>query len=221
VPLFLFAAVPLPYLPSCSLSGHLCSGRLGSCARPSSSLILNISHRLPPRRRLHSPPTSSQNLPAPNPSRRHCFPDLSLAAPPGAMQASLPSWKDGEKKQQIQIPWKSLQLLVPHRLRRRLRSKLRNRNSPASSISALKTSFSPADTLRSLQNHRWTIYDGQWLLLAVVGIFSLSIIESPGPLVKTMVATLILSSFIFPITRQFIRPFTPIASYLIFFYACR
>ncbi|EXJ59575.1 hypothetical protein A1O7_03721 [Cladophialophora yegresii CBS 114405] len=137
------------------------------------------------------------------------------------MQASLPSWKDADRKQQIQIPWKSLQLLVPHRLRRRLRSKLRNRTSPASSISALKTSFSPADTLRSLQNHRWTIYDGQWLLLAVVGIFSLSIIEYPGPLVKTAVATLLLSSFIFPITRQFFRPFTPIAAYLIFFYACR
>ena len=137
------------------------------------------------------------------------------------MQASLPSWKDGEKKQQIQIPWKTLKLLVPHRLRRKLRSKLRNRTSPASSISALKTSFSPADTLRSLQSHKWSVYDGQWLLIAFMGIFSLSIIESPGPLVKTAVATLLLSSWIFPITRQFFRPFTPIASYLIFFYACR
>jgi hypothetical protein len=137
------------------------------------------------------------------------------------MQANLPSWKDGEKKQTIQIPWKSLQLLVPHRMRRRLRSKIRNRTSPASSITALKTSFSPSETLRSLQSHRWTLYDGQWLFLAIVGIFSLSIIESPGPLVKTAVATLLLSSFIFPITRQFFRPFTPIAAYLIFFYACR
>ncbi|KIW28716.1 uncharacterized protein PV07_08354 [Cladophialophora immunda] len=138
------------------------------------------------------------------------------------MQASLPSWKDADKKQiQIQIPWKSLQLLVPHRLRRKLRSKLRNRSSPASSLASLKTSVSPADTLRSLQNHRWSIYDGQWLFLAVVGIFSLSIIEYPGPLVKTAVATLLLASFIFPITRQFFRPFSPIAAYLIFFYACR
>ncbi|KIX92267.1 uncharacterized protein Z520_12013 [Fonsecaea multimorphosa CBS 102226] len=138
------------------------------------------------------------------------------------MQASLPSWKDADKKQiQIQIPWKSLQLLVPHRLRRRLRSKLRNRSSPASSLASLKTSFSPADTLRSLQNHRWSIYDGQWLFLAIVGIFSLSIIEFPGPLVKTAVATLLLASLIFPITRQFFRPFMPIAAYLIFFYACR
>ncbi|OAL17640.1 hypothetical protein AYO22_11430 [Fonsecaea multimorphosa] len=68
---------------------------------------------------------------------------------------------------------------------------------------------------------RWSIYDGQWLFLAIVGIFSLSIIEFPGPLVKTAVATLLLASLIFPITRQFFRPFMPIAAYLIFFYACR
>lgn len=138
------------------------------------------------------------------------------------MQALLPSWKDTAiSKKQVQIPWKSLQLLVPHRLRRKLRSKLRNRSSPASSIATLQTSFSPVDTLRSLQNHRWTLYDGQWLFLAVVGIFSLSIIESPGPLVKTAVATFLLASLIFPVTRQFFRPFMPIAAYLIFFYACR
>ncbi|KIX06791.1 uncharacterized protein Z518_04767 [Rhinocladiella mackenziei CBS 650.93] len=138
------------------------------------------------------------------------------------MQPSLPSWKDTAlSKKHIQIPWRSIQLLVPHRFRRKLRSKLRNRQSPASSITALQTSFSPVDTLRSLQSHRWTLYDGQWLFLAVVGIFSLSIIESPGPMVKTAVATLLLASLIFPITRQFFRPFMPIAAYLIFFYACR
>jgi hypothetical protein len=49
----------------------------------------------------------------------------------------------------------------------------------------------------------------------------LSIIESPGPLVKTTVATLLLASLVFPITRQFFRPFMPIAAYLIWFYACR
>ena len=138
------------------------------------------------------------------------------------MQASLPSWKDTAlSKTYLQMPWRSIQLLVPHRLRRKLRSKLRNRQSAASSFANLQTSFSPADTLRALQNHRWSVYDGQWLLLAVMGIFSLSIIESPGPLVKTAVATLLLASLIFPITRQFFRPFMPIAAYLIFFYACR
>ncbi|KAL2423270.1 Inositol phosphorylceramide synthase catalytic subunit aur1 [Exophiala dermatitidis] len=138
------------------------------------------------------------------------------------MQSSLPSWKDAAiTKKHLQLPWRSIQLLVPHRLRRKLRSKLRNRQSPASSISSLQTSFSPADTLHSLQNHKWTVYDAQWLFLAVLGIFSLSIIESPGPLVKTTVATLLLASLIFPITRQFFRPFMPIAAYLIWFYSCR
>ncbi|KIW11593.1 hypothetical protein PV08_10894 [Exophiala spinifera] len=138
------------------------------------------------------------------------------------MQSSLSSWKDTAlSKKHIQLPWRSIQILVPHRLRRKLRSKLRNRQSPASSFANLQTSCSPADTLRALQNHKWTIYDAQWLFLAFIGIFSLSIIESPGPLVKTAVATLLLTSLVFPITRQFFRPFMPIAAYLIFFYACR
>ena len=121
-------------------------------------------------------------------------------------------------KVNIQVPWRSIQLLVPHRLRRRLRSKLRNRQSPASSITTLQTSFSPTDTLRSLQLHRWTIYDGQYLILAIVGIFSLCMIGSPA-LAKTAVATLLLTSLVFPITRQFFLPFLPIAAYLVLFYA--
>lgn len=124
-------------------------------------------------------------------------------------------------KTTVQIPWKSLQLLVPHRLRRRLRSKLRNRSSPASSLATLQTSFSPAETLRALQAHRWSVHDGQWILIAILGIFCLCIMESPGPLVKTAVATLLLTSLLLPITRQFFLPFMPIAAYLIWFYACR
>lgn len=141
------------------------------------------------------------------------------------MRNPLWSWKDQPQsvfaKSNIQLPWPTLKLLVPHRLRRKLRSKLRNRQSPASSITTLQTSFSPADTLRSLQSHRWTVYDGQYLILAILGIFSLCIIESPGALVKTLVASLLLFSLVLPITRQFFLPFLPIAAWLIFFYACR
>ena len=141
------------------------------------------------------------------------------------MRNPLWSWKDQPQsvfaKSNIQLPWLTLKLLVPHRLRRKLRSKLRNRQSPASSITTLQTSFSPADTLRSLQSHRWTVYDGQYLILAILGIFSLCIIESPGALVKTVVASLLLFSLVLPITRQFFLPFLPIAAWLIFFYACR
>jgi hypothetical protein len=141
------------------------------------------------------------------------------------MRNPLWSWKDQPQssfaKSNIQLPWPTLKLLVPHRLRRKLRSKLRNRQSPASSITTLQTSFSPADTLRSLQSHRWSVYDGQYLILAILGIFSLCIIETPGALVKTMVASLLLFSLVLPITRQFFLPFLPIAAWLIFFYACR
>ncbi|EAW09570.1 phosphatase PAP2 family protein [Aspergillus clavatus NRRL 1] len=141
------------------------------------------------------------------------------------MNTTLPSWKDRTQNQfgklQIQVPWRSIQLLVPHRMRRKIRSKLRSRISPASSISSLQTSFSPMDTLRQLQCHRWTLYDFQYLLLLIVGIFSLSVMESPGPLAKTAAFTLLLISLLLPITRQFFLPFLPIAGWLIFFYACQ
>ena len=141
------------------------------------------------------------------------------------MHTLLPSWKDRTQDQlgklQIQVPWRSFQLLVPHRMRRKLQSKLRSRIAPASSISALQTSLSPADTLKSLQKHRWTLYDFQYLGLIILGIFSLSVISVPGPLTKTALATLLLISLLLPITRQFFLPFLPIAAWLVFFYSCQ
>jgi hypothetical protein len=140
----------------------------------------------------------------------------------GAMQASSPSWKEGAfTKSKVQLPWRSMKLLVPHRLRRKLRSKIRNRQSPASSLTALQTSINPLDTLRALQAHKWTIWDGQYLFLAFLGIFSLCVIQNPGPLIKTVVATLLMSSLVLPITRQFFLPALPIFAWLIFFYACQ
>ncbi|KAI9841377.1 MAG: Aureobasidin resistance protein Aur1 [Thelocarpon superellum] len=116
--------------------------------------------------------------------------------------------------------WPSMPVLVPHRLRRKWRSRLRSRQSPASSLTAIETSFSPADTLRALRMHRWSYYDGQYLLLLIIAVFSLSVIQTPGPIVKTLVATLLMGSLVFPITRQFFLPFLPIATWLIFFLAC-
>lgn len=139
------------------------------------------------------------------------------------MSTTIPSWKDRQRTifsmPHIQLPWRSIQLLVPHRLRRKLRSKLRNRQSPASSITALQTSFSLTHTTRALQSHRWSLFDGQYLLLAFLGIFSLCVIQVPGAFVKFAVATLLLTSLVFPITRQFFLPFLPVAAWLIFFYA--
>lgn len=119
------------------------------------------------------------------------------------------------------VPWPSMPVLIPHRLRRKLRSRLRSRQSPASSITSLQTSLSPSDTLRSLRAHQWSYYDGQYIFLALVGVFSLCVIESPGALVKTSIATLITLSLLLPVTRQVSLPFLPVASWLILFYACR
>jgi len=124
----------------------------------------------------------------------------------------------------IPISWPSIPVILPHKLRRKFRStrsKIRSRASPTSSISSLETSFSPVDTLRALRAHPWSYYDGQYLLLAVFGIFSLCIIQSPGPMVKFIVATLLLTSLVLPITRQFFLPLLPIISWLIYFYACQ
>jgi len=44
-------------------------------------------------------------------------------------------------------------------------------------------------------------------------------IKTPGPFVKALVATLLMTSLTIPITRQFFLPFLPIAGWLILFYA--
>ncbi|KAL8980210.1 MAG: hypothetical protein Q9177_005941 [Variospora cf. flavescens] len=124
-------------------------------------------------------------------------------------------------KPYVPLSWlPSLPAFIPHRIRRKLRSRIRSRLSPSTSLSTLESSFSPADTIRSLRAYRWSFYDVQYLILIILGIFSLCIIESPGPIVKTLVATLILLSLILPATRQFFLPFLPVATWLIFFYAC-
>ena len=114
----------------------------------------------------------------------------------------------------------SIPTIIPHRIRRKLRSKVRSRQSPSSSLASLQTSYSPADTLHSLRTHKWSFYDGQYLILIILGIFSLCIIPSPGPLVKTAIATFIITALILPVTRQLLLPSLAIWMWLIFFYAC-
>jgi len=114
--------------------------------------------------------------------------------------------------------------MLSHGLRRKLRStrsKLRTRSTPTSNITTLQTSFSPAQTLRALRTHQWSVYDGQYCFLAILGIFSLCVMQHPGPLVKTLVAALIMTSLLLPITRQFFLPFLPIATWLILFYSAQ
>lgn len=117
-----------------------------------------------------------------------------------------------------------LPTLIPHRVRRKWRatkSRIRSRQSPTSSIASLETSFSPRDTLRSLRTHPWSIYDGQYLILAIVAIFALSVSESPGPFAKTFVAAALMGGLVLPISRQFLLPFLPALTWLLLFSSCK
>jgi hypothetical protein len=64
-------------------------------------------------------------------------------------------------------------------------------------------------------------FDGQHILIAIVGIFALSVIESPGPIVKTLLATLIITGLVIPVTRQFLLPVLPVITWAVLFYSCR
>ena len=122
------------------------------------------------------------------------------------------------------VSWSSIPTIVPHRIRRKFRStrsKLRSRVTPTSSISSLETSFDPSQTLEALRRHQWSYWDGQYLVLAVFGIFSLCVMQHPGPLTKTFIATLLMISLILPITRQFFLPLLPVPCWLVFFYSCQ
>ena len=109
---------------------------------------------------------------------------------------------------------------IPHRVRRKIRSRIRSRQSPSSTFSQLQTSYNPQDTLRSLAHHQWSFYDGQYLILLVLGIFSLCIISTVGPLLKTAISTAIIIALLLPVTRQFLLPSLAIWTWLTFFYAC-
>jgi hypothetical protein len=59
------------------------------------------------------------------------------------------------------------------------------------------------------------------LVLIILAIFSLSISQAPGPMVKTGAAGLLMLLLLMPITRQFFLPFLPIATWLFFFFNAR
>jgi hypothetical protein len=130
-----------------------------------------------------------------------------------------------QKMARTKVPGLSaLPALIPHRVRRKwraTRSRIRSRQSPTSSIASLDWSFSPADTLRSLRTHPWSIYDAQYLFLAVILIFSLSVSESPGPFAKTFLATLLMGGLVLPITRQFLLPGLPALTWILLFSSCK
>ncbi|RDW73897.1 PAP2-domain-containing protein [Coleophoma crateriformis] len=124
-------------------------------------------------------------------------------------------------KAKIPFSWPSLPNPIPRRYRRRLRSKFRSSISPASSIASIETSFDVADTIKALRAHRWSYYDGQYIILIILAIFSLSISQAPGPLMKTGAATALIAALLVPVTRQFFLPVLPVFTWLLFFFNAR
>lgn len=117
-----------------------------------------------------------------------------------------------------------LSAFIPHRVRRKWRatkSRIHSRQSVTSSIASLETSWSPSDTIKALRTHPWSIYDAQYLFLAIVAIFSLSVSEAPGPFAKTFAATALLAGILVPATRQFLLPLLPTLTWLFLFNSCK
>lgn len=137
----------------------------------------------------------------------------------GASDTFLPI--SSSKSSKMPFSWPSIPFPFPRRYRRRLRSKLRAVQSPASSLSDVETSFNPADTIRALRTHRWSVYDLHHLVPILVCIFSLSISQAPSPLIKTGAAFLLMVGLLIPVSRQFLLPFFPVLTWLIFFFNAR
>ena len=161
---------------------------------------------------------------APGQEEVHRLSGITAVDPETMRKTPFASWGDSQPSYSVAklgLPWPlSIPNPIPHRVRRKIRSKLRSRQSPSNTFTHLQTSYNPRNTLRSLAEHKWSFYDGQYLILLVLGIFSLSIIPSPGPLVKTAISTVIITALILPVTRQFLLPSLAIWMWLIFFYAC-
>jgi len=167
---------------------------------------------------------SVRRLPPENPLFRPLPPNLSAPMTNKTYLAFLESSSSNMFTKNKVPGLSALPSFVPHRLRRKwraTRSRIRSRVSPSSSVSSLNTSFSPADTLRSLRTHQWSFYDGQYLFLAILFIFSLSVMETPGPFAKTFVAALLMTGLVLPITRQFLLPFLPALTWLLLFASCK
>ncbi|PBP17931.1 aureobasidin resistance protein Aur1 [Diplocarpon rosae] len=124
-------------------------------------------------------------------------------------------------KATMPFSWPSIPNPIPRRYRRRLRSKFRSAQSPASSIASIETSFNPADSIKALRAHRWSYYDAKYLILIIISVFSLSISQAPGPMMKTGASALLMIALLMPATRQFFLPVLPVLTWLLFFFNAR
>ncbi|EFX00801.1 type 2 phosphatidic acid phosphatase [Grosmannia clavigera kw1407] len=87
-------------------------------------------------------------------------------------------------------------------------------------IAALQISFNPVDGFRHLRQHRWSLYDVQYLITILFVIFSFVIASIPLPV---CIAIVVGYSFLVlaPATRQFFLPSVSIWAYLLYFFCSR
>ncbi len=104
--------------------------------------------------------------------------------------------------------------------RKRTRSKSKHTPPGVAPISTLQRSFNLWDGIRSLQKHRWQLSDSQYVLLAGLVLFSLSITPA-APTAKTFAVVGGLWVLLMPATRQFFLPSLMIWVWLLYFFSSR
>ncbi|KAI1880085.1 hypothetical protein JX265_001706 [Neoarthrinium moseri] len=105
--------------------------------------------------------------------------------------------------------------------RRRSSSKPKSYDPKLEHVSSLQRSFSILKSVEELKEHRWSLFDLQYVVLAGLCLFSLWIIEAHAPVIKTAAALGYLLLLLMPATRQFFLPSWPIWTYLLYFFSSR
>lgn len=88
-------------------------------------------------------------------------------------------------------------------------------------VAALQRSFAVGESIQALRRHRFRWSDLQYFGLAFFTLFSLWIIETRAPLIKTAAAAGYFLLLLMPATRQFFLPSWPIWTYLLYFFSSR
>lgn len=104
--------------------------------------------------------------------------------------------------------------------RRRSRSKSKHLHPGVEDITTLKTSFNLWDGIRELQHHKFRTTDLQYVFVAAIALFSLSISPS-APGIKFMAVMASLWVLLMPATRQFFLPSAVIWVWLLYFFSSR
>ena len=107
-----------------------------------------------------------------------------------------------------------------HDTRLHNRSKSKKTRSEIVDITTLQTSLSFREGVRELRQHNFQPSDLQYLILAVLTLFSLWIAPS-APFTKTFSILAGLWLLFVPATRQFFKPSLPIWVWLLYFFCSR